>query len=62
MPSEAKKVGDVNVAIMEDEEGKQYLHVTGDAMFEYLTVWNDQMNLAREEERQKIAEEKDGNG
>ena len=57
MPSEAKKLGDVNVAIMEDEEGKKYLHVTGDAMYDYLCVWNEQMNLARQEERERMKED-----
>ena len=64
MPSEAKKLGSVNVSIMEDEEGKKYLHVTGDAMYAYLCVWHDQMDLARKEEREKIFEkmkERDGN-
>ena len=49
---------------MEDEEGKKYLHVTGDAMYAYLCVWHDQMDLARKEEREKIFEkmkERDGN-
>ena len=65
MPSEAKKVGDVNVSIMEDEEGKRYLHVTGEAMYDYLCVWGEQMDQARQEERVKIFErlkERDGNG
>lgn len=57
MPEEGAKRGEVTVGIMEDTEGKMYLHVTGDAMFEYIAVWNSQMNLARKEEREKIIEE-----
>lgn len=57
MPSEAKKLGEVTVAIMQDHEGKHYLHVVGEALLDYVTVWNEQMNQAREEERAKVLEE-----
>ena len=54
MPSEGKKITEVTVAVMEAEDGSKYLHATGEGVFEYIMLWNEQMEQAREEERTKL--------
>ena len=68
MPSEAKKVGSVNISIMESEEGDRYVHVTGDSIAEFILAWKDLDTSNSFEEwayqitNRSLAERKDGNG
>lgn len=57
MPTEAKKLIEVSVAIMESEDGTRYLHATGDGVIDYIVLWNSQMRQAQEELRTKIINE-----
>ena len=61
MPMEGKKVGEVTVAIMEDLEGKKYLHATGDGIFDFMVIWNEQLQQAMEE-RDKLRASNDPSG